>query len=65
MKTLSDAHPTLKIVLGMDSNHFVNQKHLYNSEGTQIFYIAPTSTEKPTTVKQRSFMQAQFNKGGI
>jgi UDP-N-acetylglucosamine 2-epimerase len=65
LRQIRTDHPLLKIVLGMDSNHFVDATLLYNEQEQQLFFMVPTLPEKPTTVKKRSFMQAQYSKAGV
>lgn len=57
-------HPLLRIVLGMDSNHFIDQTLLSDGEGQQQFFITPVTEEQPTTIKKRTFLQAQYKKAG-
>ena len=54
----------LKIVIGMDANNFLAQENLFNEKKEKVFGMAPDRQNKPTTVKKRSFMQAQFKKAG-
>ena len=49
----------------MDANHFVETANLMNDEGQQIFFVKPDVPDKPTTIKKRTFMQAQFKKAGV
>lgn len=30
-----------------------------------MFYKVPETIEKPTTIKKRTFLQAQYNKSGV
>ena len=30
-----------------------------------MFFLVPSTQEKPTTIKKRSFVQAQFKKSGV
>lgn len=48
----------------MDANHFLDKSNLLDSEGKDVFFMTPDIADKPTTVKKRSFMQAQFKKAG-
>lgn len=65
LRAIKATHPLLKIVLGMDSNHFLETQNLFNEEGQQIFFIKPDVNDKPTTIKKRTFMQAQLKKAGL
>jgi hypothetical protein len=49
----------------MDANHFVETANLMNDEGQQIFFVKPDIQDKPTTIKKRTFMQAQLKKAGV
>ena len=49
----------------MDANHFIEFSNLENEEGKQIFFLSPDVPDKPTTVKMRSFLQAQYKKAGM
>ena len=63
LKDIKQEHPLLRIVAGMDANHFLDQNNL-KSEGRDIFYMTPSKDDKPTTIKKRSFLQAQYKKAG-
>ena len=65
LRQIKEDHPLLKILIGIDANHFLVHENLLDSEGNQIFFIAPNVPEKPTTIKKRSFMQAQYKKSGL
>lgn len=66
LKKIKEEHPLLKIIIGMDSNHYlVHHENLLNDKGEQMFFLTPSTQDKPTTVKKRSFMQAQFKKAGL
>ncbi len=34
----------LKIIIGMDANHFILPENLVDGEGNQIFFLAPSKT---------------------
>ena len=55
----------LKIIIGMYANHLVKHENLLDEKGRQMFFLTPSQPEKPTTIKKRSFLQAQFKKSGI
>jgi hypothetical protein len=57
-------HPELKIIIGMDANNYLNQQDFLNHKGDPVCTLVPQSKAKPTTIKKRSFMQAQFKKAG-
>jgi hypothetical protein len=66
LRTIKAEHPFLKIVIGMDANHFIEGANLMDADGaTQLFSIFPATEERPTTVKERTFLQAQFKKAGV
>ena len=48
----------------MDANNFLAEENLLNEKGEKMFSMAPDRKNKPTTVKKRSYMQAQFKKAG-
>ena len=64
-KEIKNDHPFLKIVAGMDSNHFLVHDNLLDGEGKPVFFMTPEIPDKPTTIKKRSFMQAQYVKAGV
>jgi hypothetical protein len=49
-------YPNLKIVMGIDANHFLESKNLN---------IYPLTNNQITTRKRRTDMQLQFEKSGI
>jgi len=65
LREIRTNHPLLKIILGMDANHFIDETLLFNDEHQQQFFMMPSAPDKPTSIKKRSFMQAQFVKGGV
>jgi len=65
LRSIKATHPLLKIVLGMDANHFLETANLFNDDGQQMFFIKPDVRDKPTTIKKRTFMQAQYKKAGV
>lgn len=65
LKMIKEAHPLIRIVIGMDANHFLEQENLMNEEGRELFFMAPDNKNKPTTVKKRTYMQAQYSKAGV
>jgi hypothetical protein len=65
LRKIKEEHPLLKIIIGMDSNHLVHHENLLNDKREQMFFLTPRTQDKPTTVKKRSFMQAQFKKAGL
>ena len=65
LKQIKTENPLLKIMIGMDANHFLEHDNLLNDDGEQIFFIAPDVPDKPTTIKKRSFLQAQYKKSGL
>ena len=65
LKEIKKDHPLLRIVVGMDANHFLDKTNFMNEKQNPVFFMTPEVPEKPTTIKQRSFMQAQFKKAGI
>lgn len=65
LRGIKEQHPLLKIIIGMDANHLVKHENLLDENGRQMFFLTPSQPEKPTTVKKRSFLQAQFKKSGI
>lgn len=65
LRSIKEEHPLLRIVIGMDANHFLVTDNFLNTDGRPVFNMVPDSPERPTTVKKRSFMQAQYKKGGV
>ena len=65
LKQIKEEHPLMRIIIGMDANHFLDQTNLFDPQGRQVFFIAPSVPEKPTTIKKRSFLQAQYKKAGL
>ena len=53
----------LKVIVGMDANNFLNKDILFKGE-SKVFHMAPDHKDTPTTIKKRSFMQAQLKKAG-
>lgn len=57
LSNILDEHPLLKIMIGIDANHFIPDTHI-------PFRLVPSNQEKPTTIKKRTYLQAQFKKAG-
>ena len=51
------AHPNLKVIVGIDANHFLSEQ--------KGFDIVPRSPDVATSIKKRSFLQAQYKKSGL
>jgi len=61
---IKQSHPELKIIIGMDANNYLTQEKYLDSKGKTFCHMVPQTKEKVTTIKKRSFMQAQFKKAG-
>jgi hypothetical protein len=55
---LCDAHPMIKIIIGIDANHFIG------SCRTIFMNYAPKNKDEATTLKQRTYLQTQVGKAG-
>jgi hypothetical protein len=49
----------------MDANHYLDERNFRDEEGVQKFFMVPDTPEKPTSIKKRSFLQAQYKKAGV
>ena len=56
---IMNEHPLLKIIIGIDANHFMKN---HDTRGLEV--IPATETEH-TSTKKRTFVQAQFSKADI
>lgn len=54
---IAKAHKGLKIIVGMDANHYVKQVLLDPKT-----YIVPNSGRVGTSIKKRTYIQAQLHK---
>ena len=64
LKEIKQEHPLMRIIVGTDANHLLDKNNFLDSEGNPIFFMTPETPDKPTTIKKRSFLQAQFKKAG-
>ena len=65
LRTIKQEHPLLKIIIGMDANHFLAPDNLLDGSGRQLFSRSPDVPDKPTTIKKRTLAQSQFKKAGM
>lgn len=48
----------------MDANHYPDEHNFVDEDGKQLFFMVPDNPDRPTTIKKRSFLQAQYKKAG-
>jgi regulation of enolase protein 1 (concanavalin A-like superfamily) len=60
-KVLKEQGGAFTVIVGIDANHHIQEFDL----PTRQVYVVPVRNSKTTTVKKRSFIQAQIDKAGL
>ena len=59
MEKVLTAHPMLKLIVGIDANHFIKSEDIPESSNLKR---VPEHEDIPTTQKKRTYLQAQYGK---